>query len=233
MYFKPGRALVAAVALAALSLFVAAPPAPVFAADTISASAILNKVQKKYKAIKTLSAGFTQESLQPGIEQPGMAQAGHASGTVYFKKPGKMRWVYTEPEGEQVLSDGEKLWIFQPDLAQVIETQVGDGASKVAMEFLIGTIGSEGLKKDFFPPELLKGKNNAYVILLKPRVAQGNLKELYITVDKKELLITQTTVKDAFGVETRVKLTKLKINPKLKDSFFKFKPKKGVTVIKQ
>ena len=42
-----------------------------------------------------------------------------ASGSVSIQRPGKFRWVYAKPYEQLVIGDGQKLWLYDKDLAQV------------------------------------------------------------------------------------------------------------------
>ncbi|MCZ6486880.1 MAG: outer membrane lipoprotein chaperone LolA [Gammaproteobacteria bacterium] len=42
-----------------------------------------------------------------------------SSGTLAIQRPGKFSWIYTEPYEQQIIADGEELWIYDVDLDQV------------------------------------------------------------------------------------------------------------------
>ena len=42
-----------------------------------------------------------------------------ATGVVYLKKGGKLRWEYTQPTPQEIVSDGKTLWVYTPALNQV------------------------------------------------------------------------------------------------------------------
>lgn len=43
-----------------------------------------------------------------------------ASGDVVFKKPHFFKWIYQAPHQNQIIGDGETVYIYDPDLSQVI-----------------------------------------------------------------------------------------------------------------
>jgi len=63
-------------------------------------------IESRYKAARTLKAYF-YESYNDG----GGGQAAE-SGTVYFSRPGRMRWDYTSPEKKLFLVDGKQVWFY-------------------------------------------------------------------------------------------------------------------------
>ncbi len=68
---------------------------------------------------------------QTTFRQVVLSKSGRApkesSGTFAFARPGKFRWSYDKPHPQVIVGDGEKLWIYDPDLNQVIVKKL-DGA---------------------------------------------------------------------------------------------------------
>ncbi|TMA37671.1 MAG: outer membrane lipoprotein carrier protein LolA [Deltaproteobacteria bacterium] len=86
-------------------------PAPARADELAEA---LRMLQQRYESTRTLVAKFSQE-----VESPTLAGKLTSSGTLNFEKPNRMRWDYAPPERQTILSDGDTLWIYQPDEKQV------------------------------------------------------------------------------------------------------------------
>src|SRR5437870_1909105 len=42
-----------------------------------------------------------------------------SSGTLALSRPNRFRWDYREPHPQVIVADGEKLWLYDPDLEQV------------------------------------------------------------------------------------------------------------------
>src|SRR5467141_5282000 len=74
-------------------------------ADTKSSVA---RLEARYRTPKTLEASFLERYTENGrlvrVE----------AGTVYFKRPGKMRWDYQAPERNLFLVDGKTAWFYVP-----------------------------------------------------------------------------------------------------------------------
>jgi len=72
---------------------------------------VLKDVEYRYNHAKTLQVLFTdQYTPKGGIQRT-------ESGILLLRKPGKMRWEYTQPDavkGKLVVSDGSFLYIFTP-----------------------------------------------------------------------------------------------------------------------
>ena len=88
-------------------------------------SYIIKNLQKKYESMTTLTADFLQEAYSVSLDSSEFAK-----GTVAFKKPGMMRWNYYG--GGNIVSNGKFIWVYQPELAQVIETGVDPDKAEVS-----------------------------------------------------------------------------------------------------
>src|ERR1043165_7441111 len=69
-------------------------------------------VDQHYNRLQTLEAGFTEIYQGAGIERT-------ETGTLWLKKPGKMRWEYRSPEEKLFVSDGAEAWLYLPAEKQV------------------------------------------------------------------------------------------------------------------
>lgn len=206
--------------LAALLFLAVLPPACLAQAGGLPS--IVKKLQERYAKIKTIEADFTQVFHSGAM---GYDETSH--GRVFMRKPGKIRWQYTGDVGDEIISDGKTVWVYQPDLNQAVKKAV-DGSSGLATDFLSG-IGD--LKKDF-DIALSNETGTAWTLELTPRAPQPNIQKLFMDIDKTSGLATKTVVVDSFGNETRVSFENIKINNALKDSLFKFTPPRGASVIK-
>jgi len=193
-------------------------------AQTLSLGEIVAKVQEQYEMHIDFKANFVQESL---IKSLGKKQ--QAEGMVYFKKPGKMRWVYHKPTRQEIISDGKTLWTYRPEDKQVIVSRMAQAfQSKVPSSFLAG-IGN--LKKDFQPHFFQEpSADKDYFLELTPLEAQGSLEKLFLVVHREDFKILQAKIQDAMGNITHINFSKIQFDNNLSEALFTFKPPKGVEV---
>lgn len=184
---------------------------------------IVDELQRKYGSISTIEAGFTQEVAARGLAKPQASE-----GRVYFKKPGKMRWAYSRPERDELVSNGKTVWVYQPDINQVMERPARGVQSTIATDFLSG-VGN--LNKDF-NITLAEERKDAYVLSLAPKEPLQNVQRIFVELDRKTFLISKTVVQDLFGNETRVLFKDIKVNAPQKDGLFEFRAPEGATVIR-
>lgn len=78
------------------------------AAPTRTAPDLARAIEAHYRRVKTLQAVFLEHYTQghQGIRVE--------SGTVYFSRPGRMRWEYESPEFKLFLVDGANVWFYVP-----------------------------------------------------------------------------------------------------------------------
>jgi outer membrane lipoprotein carrier protein len=192
--------------------------------QTLSLDEVLGKIQEQYEKHADFKADFGQEAL---IKSLGKKQ--QAEGVVYFKKPGKMHWMYNKPTKQQIISDGKTLWNYQPENKQVIVSRVAQAfQSKTPSTFLAG-LGN--LKKDFQARFLQDPAPGAgYSLELTPLEAQGGVEKLFLVADPKNFNILQARIQDAMGNTTQITFSKIAFNNNLADSLFTFTPPKGVEV---
>ena len=90
----------------ALSLAAAAVAAPPPDAKTIA-----DAVDRRYNGLRSLRAEFTEIYRGAGLERI-------ESGTLWLKRPGKMRWEYRQPREKLFLADGKVAWFYVPSERQ-------------------------------------------------------------------------------------------------------------------
>src|SRR5689334_5942890 len=102
---------------------------------------VLDKIRDHYKHTTSFTATVSEELTGMG----GTKRT--RSGQVWYKRPGMMRWEFDSPQKETVVSDGHKLYDFQPDLNQVLELPLNRAfKSSAPLTFLLG-MGD--LRRDF------------------------------------------------------------------------------------
>ena len=70
--------------------------------------ALAAAVDAHYNHLRTLQAEFTELYRGSGMERT-------ETGTLWLKKPGKMRWEYRSPKEKLFVSDGKDAWFYVPD----------------------------------------------------------------------------------------------------------------------
>jgi outer membrane lipoprotein carrier protein len=213
-------------ALGLLLLFILL--APGASAKEPSALQVADKIQNFYDTTKDFKAAFQQEYLSVIL---GRKKA--SSGFVYIKKPGKMRWDYKKPRNKHFVADGKALYIYDPDLAQVMVDRSFSGSDlTTAVTFLWGR---GKLSKEFnisLSNRSDLGGPDHYVLEMLPKKT-ARFKKLIFVVEKKSFQVVETIMEDPGGNVNHIFFSKMSINVGLKDNAFKFVIPEGVDVIEK
>ncbi len=185
------------------------------------------RVQAYYNKTKDFKAKFKQEYYK-AYHGKQKTQWGY----MWVKKPGLMRWDYTTPKKKQLICDGKKLWIYTPSYKQVFYRSIKKSAVPSAVSFLWG----QGKITNEFFVMIVKGskyaKTGMTVLRLKPKIPNSNYKHVLFVVNSKTAIVMQSVVYDHLRNKNHYYFMNPKANTGVQTKWFKFKPPKGVRVIK-
>ena len=169
---------------------------------------------------KTLKADFTQIVVAKNGRKPQ-----NSSGTVAISRPGKLRWEIQKPYPQTLVGDGEKFWIYDPELKQVTVRKAGQaiGSSPAAL-----LSGSNDLEKNFVLKEVGEMEGMAWVEAT-PKANESGFEKLRLGFTGSELKGMELL--DNFGQTTHIRFSRFERNPALPAATFKFTPPVGADVI--
>ncbi|MGD0508836.1 MAG: outer membrane lipoprotein carrier protein LolA [Terriglobales bacterium] len=187
-------------------------------------------VDDHYNHLRSLQSDFTEIYRGDGPERV-------ESGTLWLKKPRKMRWEYRSPKEKLFISDGEAVWFYLPAERQLRKTEfrkLDDLRSPLA--FLLGKTKLEnelrGLSKvvDQAPlgagNTLLRGVPQGVV----PQSVAGQLSEVQLEITPSNQIV-RIILLEADGATTEFRFAGWKENSELSDSRFQFTPPPGVETV--
>ena len=183
----------------------------------------LRTLQQRYESTRTLVAKFRQE-----VESPTMAGKLTSNGTVSFEKPNRMRWDYAAPDRQTIVSDGETLWIYQPEEKQVLKAPLREAFQATTPVTFLAGLGH--VDRDF-TPTLESSADDRWVLKLVPREARG-VATLMLVVRKGDASIEEARISDPLGTTTHLALSEERRNVSLGADLFHFTPPPGVDVVR-
>lgn len=182
---------------------------------------MLKAVEARYNHAQTLQVLFHEAYTGPG--QPRRTE----SGTLLLRKPGRMRWDYTSPEGKLFISDGKYLWLYTPNNHQVEKMKIRESDDmRAPLAFLLGKL--------HFDKEFRNVKSVA--------VAGGT----QITADPKTDSLPYTKVEFVVAPDDTIRHVKVtgydqsvlefdfgqeKLNPPLEAKLFQFRMPPGAALV--
>ena len=181
-------------------------------------------VDQRYNQMHTLQADFTETYRGPGIDRT-------EAGTLWLKRPGKMRWEYREPKEKLFVTDGKDAWFYVPGERQARKTSVKKLEDlRSPLQYLLG---HTRLEKEFeglsFAPDVKPWQPGDVVLRGVPRHMQG-INEVLLEITP-EHQIARITVQDAGGAVTEYEFSHLKEDVQVKDEEFRFTAPPGTEVV--
>ena len=188
---------------------------------TLHAQPAPDQLRGFVQAVQSATGNFSQFTVGPqGQTKP--AQTGRFS----FKRPGQFNWEVLKPYAQQILSDGQEIYQFDPDLNQVSVRKVDQaiGASPAAILF------GSGVLDQAFNMSVLPDKDGLVWLRAIPRAGDAGF--AHVDIGFQDGLPAHIILLDAFGQTTHVKLSGLARNPRLASDAFKFVPPQGADVVR-
>ena len=196
---------------------------------------LARSVDDHYNHLRSLQADFTEIYRGEGAERV-------ESGTLWLKKPRKMRWEYRSPKEKLFISDGQAVWFYLPAERQLRKTtlrKLNDLRSPLA--FLLGKTKLEnelrGLSKvvDQSPLSpgntLLRGVPQGVVRQnVVPQSVAGQANEVQLEITPSDQIV-RIVLLEADGATTEFRFAGWKENLELSNSRFQFTPPPGVETV--
>ncbi|MGV0954337.1 MAG: outer membrane lipoprotein chaperone LolA [Fluviibacter sp.] len=168
----------------------------------------------------TLKADFAQSSN-------GGIGGGKSQGSMAISRPGKFRWAIAKPYTQLMVGDGSRIWLYDPELKQVIvrksEKTLGGtpaallaGDNEVDQRFSFKADGEHG---------------GAEWVIAEPKQNDTGFVRIRIGLAGNEL--KGMILEDSFGQTTTLVFSNVVRNGDVPASFFKFVPPAGADVLKQ
>jgi len=193
------------------------------AESEITLEQILDRMEKHYTG-NSFKAEFIQESTIKAMQITDFA-----SGKIFVRYPGKMRWEYEKPEKQVIITDGLKLWIYRPSDNQVMTGNApaffsdGKGASFLSDITLVRkkfSISRGESKDDFF-----------YELKLKPLEKTLDVTDIRLSVTKNTFTVIRVITYNSYGDENRIELLNHRFKLDLEDALFSFETPEGTDVL--
>jgi outer membrane lipoprotein carrier protein len=196
-----------------LALVVGFAAAPAFAGG-------LEQLQAFVDGAKTGRATFKQT-----IAGRNGRPAQEATGTFVLARPGKFRWTYERPFDQLIVGDGQKVWIHDRDLNQVI---VRDQAAALGATPAALLAGDNTLERNF---TLVSGGSSGDLewVDAKPKTTDSGFTR--VRIGFRDNLPRAMQLTDAFGQSTELVFTSFERNPTLDPREFRFVVPQGADVI--
>jgi len=194
-------------------------------ADTKSVAATAHAVDEHYNRLQTSKAAFTEIYQAPGISRT-------ESGTVWLKKPGKMRWEYHQPREKIFLADSKNAYFYVSGELQARKTPLKTiDDIRSPLRFLLGKTRLEkeldGLS---LAPDTAPLQAGDVVLRGIPKAMADRVSEVLLEVSPASQ-ITRIVIQGTDGSVTDFRFSDIQEDVAVPESFFRFNAPPGVVVI--
>ena len=118
----------------------------------------LKAIENRYNHADSLKLDFSEQYLAARHPQQG------ESGTLYLRKPERMRWEYATPAGKLFLADGKHTWLYTPEDHRVEKSSLKMSEDmRAPLAFLLGKLD---FQKDFQSFQARKEGNDNWIVAL-------------------------------------------------------------------
>ena len=195
-------------------------------ADGDAATALATSIQRHYDQVRDFQADFTHTYVG-GILRKKTVERGRMA----VRKPGRMRWTYTQPEEKLFVSDGNRVYSYVPADKQVYVAAVpADDQATTPALFLAG---KGNILRDFAvePADVPGAPAGSVGLKLTPKRPEREYDWLNLVVDKSSLALRMLVTSDSQGGLSTFAFTNLRENTGIADKEFVFVMPRGVDVI--
>lgn len=186
---------------------------------------VAKKVDDHYNSLITLKADYTEIYRGAGISRS-------ESGTLWLKRPGRMRWEYREPREKLFLTDGKTAWFYVPGDRQARKTSIRKlDDLRTPLAYLLG---KTKLEKEFaglsLAPDVKPSVPGNAVLRGVPRNMTDRISEVIMEINP-DGSFQRLLAQEVDGSTTEFRFSNQKENIPIPDSRFKFTPPSGVETV--
>ena len=190
-----------------------------------SVSQIAHGTDEHYNNLKSFKADFTEIYQGPGVSRT-------ESGTLWLKKPGRMRWEYRQPHEKLFLSDSHTAFFYVPGERQARKTPLKNlDDIRSPLRFLLGKTKLEKeLEGLSLASDVAPTKAGNSVLRGVPKEMKDRVAEVVLEISPS-FQIARIIIREIDGTTTDFRFSSTMENVPVEDSLFRFKPPAGVEVI--
>lgn len=177
----------------------------------------------RLQALHSMQANFTQHTKADGkITQ-------QSTGKMAFLRPNQFYWQVSGLSDQLIVSDGQYIWIYDKDLAQVTKEDIERMHQDAPGLLLSGS--PEYITKHYRVQLHQAPASDQVVFTLTPKDSQSLFQYALLTFKGQEPFKMQFV--DNLDQSTTILFEKVQVNPQLDANLFAFHPPKGVDIIEQ
>ncbi|MDR2452819.1 MAG: outer membrane lipoprotein chaperone LolA [Candidatus Accumulibacter sp.] len=187
---------------------------------TPARASAIDKLNRFLETTKTLSAEFAQIVVAKNGRR-----SQQSTGKMMISRPGRFFWQTVAPYEQRLIGDGERVWMYDPDLAQATVRKMDAALGSTPAALLVG---ADTLEKNFALREL-EAREGLEWVEARPKSPDSGFEKLELGFDGDDLKAME--LYDNFGQTTSLVFSNIRRNPPLPADGFRFVPPPGTDVI--
>jgi len=193
----------------------------------------MDSLSQFLKSTRSWRADFVQVVTAPAKEgRP--ARPKTSSGVFAFIRPSVFRFDYSKPYVQNIVADGQQLWLFDTDLNQVTVRNQAQTLGSTPAALIASAQDIASLNKEF-SLKAAPSEGGLDWVVATPKIKDAGLQSVRIglRVDAGQAVLSQLDIVDAFGNRSQIRFNRVEVNPaNLTMANFTFVPPKGVDVVR-
>src|SRR5436305_10089846 len=175
-------------------------------------SDITKATDEHYNHLQTFKADFTEIYNGPGISRD-------ESGTLWLKKPGRMRWEYRQPREKLFLSDSHNAYFYVPGEQQARKTAIKNlDDIRSPLRYLLGKTKLEKeLEGLSLAPDVAPINSGDMVLRGIPKAMKDRVSSVVLEITPGHQ-INRIVIQEVDGTTTEFRFTNLAENVAVQDS---------------
>lgn len=191
-------------------------------AQSVDLPKLLAGIESRYNSVRTLELTFEQTYIAPNKARRVEA------GSLRIRKPGRMRWEYTKPDGKLFISDGSTYWYYSVMAKRAEKMKLKEAQDiQAPLAFLIGRLD---FQRDF-GKFLVQPAGELVTVTAEPKNPQKSPFQSVAFTVGRDGRISELTIKGQDGATMIFRFSGEVRNPPLNDSLFTFVAPPGVEVV--
>ena len=185
------------------------------------------------KSTRSWRADFVQVVTAPAKEGKPLRPK-TSSGVFAFIRPSVFRFDYSKPYVQNIVADGQQLWLFDTDLNQVTVRNQAQTLGSTPAALIASAQDIASLSKEFALKAAPSEEGLDWVVAT-PKIKDAGLQSVRIglRVEAGQAVLSQLDIVDAFGNRSQIRFNHVEVNPaNLTMPYFNFVPPKGVDVVR-
>ncbi len=179
-----------------------------------------DKLQNVLSKLSAMQADFSQRVIS--VDKQLLDET---SGRFFLSRPGKFKWDYAD-DGQKIISDGKKIYFYNPDLEQVIVRSLKNATAQVPSLILVA---NDARLDELFAVKILPTSVGLQWYSLTPKSEEATYQQMKLGFVGGEL--SSINIVDGLGQTTQLQLSAVQTRKSIASKEFAFEIPEGADVI--